>query len=131
MRDPYWRRARLTRVIDGDTIQVTVDLGYYMYAEHRVRLLGLNTPELNDHDPAVRARARAATQYTTAWLNEHGAHASRPDWPLAMRTEKADAFGRFLADIECDEGHSLNADLLASGNAVPFRRGKSTLLSRL
>lgn len=125
MRDPYWRRARLTRVIDGDTIQVTVDLGYYVYAEHRVRLLDLNTPELTDHDPAVRARARAAMAYTAAWLNEHQAHASRPDWPLAMRTEKADAFGRFLADIECDQGHSLNADLLATGNAVPFRPRES------
>lgn len=122
MRDPYWRRARLERVIDGDTVQVTVDLGYYTFAEHRFRLLGVDTPEVNASDPDERARAQAATAFVVAWFAEHAAHSARPDWAFHVRTEKADSFGRFLADVECVAGHDLNRTLLDTGHARPWLR---------
>jgi micrococcal nuclease len=120
MRDPYWRRARLVRIIDGDTVQVIVDLGYYTYAEHRMRLLGVDTPEMNDRDPDVRARAVAATQYTTGWFVSHAPHGDDAGWPFRIRSQKADSFGRFLALVECGEGHSLNEMLLETGHGRPY-----------
>ncbi len=122
MKDPYWRRARATRVIDGDTVDVVIDLGFYINAAHRLRLLGLDTPELHDRDPEMRARAEAAKSYTADWLDEHVAHASEADWPYSVRTEKSDVFGRFLAYVECGQEHSLNDALLESGHAVVWQR---------
>ncbi len=122
MRDPYWRRARLERVVDGDTVQMVIDLGFYTYVEHRMRLLGLNTPEMHDPNPAVRAKAQEAKTFTTTWLAEHASHAeSDVDFPCFIRTEKADSFGRFLAYVECAESHSLNDALLASNLAEVYK----------
>ena len=59
----WWRRAEYVRAIDGDTLEVKFDLGFGIMLEHRyahIRLLGINTPELNASDPAVRERANAA-----------------------------------------------------------------------
>jgi micrococcal nuclease len=122
MRDTYWRRARVVRVIDGDTIQLIVDLGFYTYAEHRMRLLGVDTPEMHAPLPEVRASALAAATFTTEWLRDHTLHATDPDWRFNIRTEKADSFGRFLAYLECAQGHSLNDDLLSTGHARPYAR---------
>jgi len=120
MRDPYWRRLRPVRTIDGDTLQGVVDLGYYTYVEHRLRLLGVDTPELHSSNPDERIRAQAARDFVDAWLIAHGAEAKDVRWPFRVRSEKADSFGRFLAYIECDGGHSLGDALLDNGLAVPY-----------
>jgi micrococcal nuclease len=121
MKDAYWRRARLQRVIDGDTIQMVIDLGFYASVEHRVRLLGVNTAELHAHDTTLRTKALDARTFTTNWLAEHGSHLEADvDWPFVIRTEKADSFGRFLAFVECCQAHSLTDDLLSSGMAEVF-----------
>lgn len=122
MQDPYWRRFRLVRVIDGDTVQVIIDLGFYAYIEHRLRLLDVNTPELHAKDPGERARAVAATSFVVDWFAQHTPHNTNAntEWPFFIRTEKSDSFGRFLAHIECGQSHSLNDMLLESGNARPF-----------
>jgi micrococcal nuclease len=122
MRDTYWRRARVEKVVDGDTIQVDIDLGFYTSVVHRLRLLGVDTPEVNSRDADERARAQAAMAFTSAWLAEHAAHAQSTEWPFNMRTEKADSFGRFLADVECGQGHNLNTALLDTGHAKPYVR---------
>ena len=122
MRDTYWRRARVVRVVDADTLQFVVDLGFYAYAEHRMRLLGVNAPEVHAKDPDERQRAAAATAFSTQWLVDHAPHCVDPEWPVSIRTEKADSFGRFLALLECGEGHSLNQELLDSGHARPYVR---------
>src|SRR5262245_18123180 len=100
LRDPYLRQARITRVVDGDPCDVDLSLGFSMTATHRLRLLGVNTPELHATDMAVRARAEAAKAFTTAWVEEHR-HDYEGPWPYIVRTEKSDVFGRFLAQVFC------------------------------
>jgi endonuclease YncB( thermonuclease family) len=111
----------VVRVVDADTLQFVVDLGYYAYAEHRMRLLGVDTPEMNARDAATRARAVAATEFTTQWVALHIQHSDDVEWPVNVRSQKADSFGRFLAHLECGQGHSLNQELLDAGHAIPFR----------
>lgn len=124
MRDPYVRRGRLLRVIDGDTVIALLDMGFWLTNTVHLRLLGLDTPELHDHDPAVRAKAAAARIYVEGWFLEH-LHDPGETWPLLVRTEKADSFDRWLGDVWCQQEHCLNADLLAGGWAVPFMVAKA------
>ena len=122
----YHYRVWIERIIDGDTVQCTIDQGLRIYRDERLRLLGVDTPELRASDPAVRLKATAARDYTAAWVLEHAAHASEETgttvtkWPFIARTVKADSFGRWLADVSCGAGHNLSADLLSSGNAAPY-----------
>lgn len=114
------RRARLVRLIDGDTLTLVVDLGFGIQIGHdprqeiRVRLLGLDCPEV--HGP-TKAAGLAAAAYTRAWLAEAGA----TDWPLIVQTEKPDSFGRYLATVfRSSDKACLNADLIANKFAIPF-----------
>jgi endonuclease YncB( thermonuclease family) len=50
MQDPYYYRASLLRVVDGDTIDVDLDLGFNLRARHRLRLLDVDTPERGQPD---------------------------------------------------------------------------------
>ena len=112
-------RARLVRVVDGDTCDLTVDVGFHMTTTQRFRLLGIDTPEMNAADPKERERAVAATQALTGMLTGAGTG----DWPLLVRTQKSDSFGRWLAEI-WGEGAVVNVNdaLLAGGFAVPFKK---------
>lgn len=112
--DKYVRLAKLVRVIDGDTVELDIDLGFSITIRERVRVLGINTPEMKG---ATRERGQAARDFTIDWFHDHGVN-------VVCRTskDKEDSFGRFLAEITCG-ADSLGADLLASGNAVPFMVG--------
>jgi len=111
-------RARLLRVIDGDTCDLVIDLGFHLHATLRFRLLGIDTPELNSKDITERERAVAATQALASMLTQGGG-----DWPLLVRTQKADSFGRWLADVWVEgAGVHVNQKLLDDGYAVPFKR---------
>lgn len=70
--DGSWRyAARVVRWKDGDTVVLDclVDTGFEEMATKRrtIRLLGVNTPESTDHDPAKRDRAHQATAYANAY----------------------------------------------------------------
>lgn len=109
--DKYIRKAKLVRVIDGDTVELDIDLGFGITIRSRVRVLGINTPETKGDS---RERGLVAKQFTIDWFAKHG-----PDVVCRTTKDKNDSFGRFLAEITSGL-HSLGADLLASGNAVPF-----------
>jgi len=121
MPDQLWvYRARPEQVIDGDTIDVTLDLGRRTYATERLRLLGVNTPERKG---ATLAAGNAARAYVAAWLASKASRATAA-WPLRVQTEKDDAFGRYLAFVwAVSTGECLNDDLLLTGQAVPYERG--------
>jgi len=127
LRDEYWRAALVYHVVDGDTADIEIDLGHRLRADARLRTLYINTPELRASDAAVRAKAREAMRFFSAWLDEHAAHntisltwGGREVTPFNLRTEKADAFGRWLTVIQCQLDHDAGQALLDANLAVPF-----------
>jgi micrococcal nuclease len=81
-----YRVTEVIRVVDGDTVDLRLDLGFHLSTALRFRILGLDTPERGQPGWAE------ATEYTRVYL------ATFPQ-PLKVRTEKADSFGRWLADV--------------------------------
>jgi micrococcal nuclease len=116
----YEYKARLRRVVDGDTVDLDVELGFHMTAALRFRLLDIDTPELRDKDPAERMKAQDAKNFVKDVLS-----AGAGDWPLAIETRKADSFGRWLVHVHYQDAEGnwtdLGAKLLESGLAVPYR----------
>lgn len=107
--------GRSLRVVDGDTVDLELDVGLHGRRVERLRLLGVNAPEMHG---ASRPAGVEAKTFTTTWLAEVG------EWPLVVQTSKSDDFGRYLARIwRASDGRCLNDDLVASGNAVPFMVG--------
>jgi endonuclease YncB( thermonuclease family) len=122
-------RCRVETVGDGDTLAlVHVDLGFRVVTGQRMRVLGVNTPEVRGGDEVSRSKAQAATAFTVKWLAEHADHLGgglTRQWPLTLRSSRSDSFGRWLAQITCGQGHDLAAALLEANMAVPYARKRA------
>jgi endonuclease YncB( thermonuclease family) len=118
MKEDWWRRGTIMRVIDGDTLVVRVDLGFSMTVEMKLRLSKVNCPETSTQ------AGRDARIYTINWWTEHQSHGTLVA-DVAYFNIRYDGWdnygGRFDGELTCMEGHSLNDDLLSSGHAVPYR----------
>jgi micrococcal nuclease len=113
----YTYSARVVRVIDGDTIDVDIDLGFGTWLHgRRLRLYGLDTPEKNTPE-GVKAK-----QFTVDWVSK----SINKDGMLVVRTlsDKPDKYGRILASVHGATSVSLNDELLSSGNAKAYFGGK-------
>lgn len=109
-------RARLDRVVDGDTVYLTVDLGMRVLTTVSIRLSGVDTPEINRGDDAEREAGRAARDQVAAWLSEAADLADDPDWPLIVETDRdRRSFNRYLGWITTARGRSLNEYLIGLG----------------
>lgn len=96
---------------DGDTIDMVVDVGFRMSSRQRLRVLGINTPELRGKSKEDGLRFR---QLTRAWL-QAGLDTGLT-YPFMITTAKSDAFGRYLASIKrTDTGEDLTEYLLRQG----------------
>ncbi|MBW1811815.1 MAG: thermonuclease family protein [Deltaproteobacteria bacterium] len=106
--------AVLERVIDGDTLLARVDLGFDVWRVERIRLRGIDTPELKTE------KGREAKQYVEQVLAEIPF--------LVLRTYKTDRYARYVADVFYDKllkkksrvfekGKFLNQDLVEAGYA--------------
>jgi micrococcal nuclease len=110
-------QARPIAAIDGDTIDVEIDLGFSIRLVQRVRLYGVDTPERKDRGPWA-----AAKQHTEVWLA-----GDTTGWPLRIETVKAnEKYGRWLADIRNEAGESLTESLIANGHGVAYFGGART-----
>lgn len=117
MKPKYTYSAFVDNVVDGDTIDVSLDLGFGIYWKTRVRLNGIDTPELNSADPVLRESAQAAkTLVSIAILGKK----------VTLVTYKPDKFGRYLVDVYWGTEHKncLNQQLIEDGVAKPYFGGK-------
>lgn len=101
-------RFALVSVHDGDTVHADVDLGFHVHYRTKIRLAGINCPEL------VTPAGKVARDYTTAWF----AAATG----VSVHVVGPDKYGdRWDGTVTRDgDPVSLNDALLASGNAVKF-----------
>lgn len=109
-------RARVRRIVDGDTLDVEIDQGMNCRHIARIRLLGIDCPEKRGE---TRAAGLDAMQWVADWCCSPERNAN---WPLVIQTEKGDAFGRFLAHVWCAKtGLHLNSEIQNAGHAVPYK----------
>lgn len=107
--------ASLPRVVDGDTVEVTISLGWHIYLREIVRLYGVNCPET--HGPKRSNAGFTAALFTAEWLKE----AKSLEIESLSFESRTDKYGRTLARIyRNDDPVSLNQALLDSGNAIIF-----------
>lgn len=108
MPDTYEYRCSLVRVTDGDTMVVTIDLGFRLTATMPIRLYGLNCPEKRT------AEGKVVKQWVTDWFTAHPT--------LSVMTYKdPEKYGRWLGVIiPIPDGTSLNQELLDGDMAKPW-----------
>ena len=114
----YEYRCTVVKIIDGDTVDVDIDLGFgiWMHKE-RIRLLGIDTPESRTRDKEEKKYGLAAKKYLTEMLNDEGG--------IVLKTKK-DAegkFGRILGELWRTTDYadkSINQYLVDEHHAVQY-----------
>ena len=122
-----FRVTEINRVLDGDTIDVTIDLGFDLYKKERVRVAGVDTPEKRTRNLEEKALGIEATN----WLKEKLEGAINGDDELSVRTELVGGvgkYGRLLGWLYIgDELLSLNEQMIAEGYALPYAGGTKNM----
>ena len=118
-----FRVTEINRVVDGDTIDVTIDLGFDLYKKERVRVAGIDTPEKRTRDLEEKALGIDATNYLKKKLEDTIAG----DDELTIRTELKGGmgkYGRLLGWLYVgDSNLSLNEEMIGEGYAWPYDGG--------
>ena len=118
-----FRVVEINRVVDGDTIDVTIDLGFDLSKKERVRVAGVDTPEKRTRDLEEKALGYDATN----WLKEKLEGAVAGDDDLIIRTELVGGvgkYGRLLGWLYIgDSLVSLNEEMIEEGYAWAYDGG--------
>ena len=118
-----FRVIEINRVLDGDTIDVTIDLGFDLYKKERVRVAGVDTPEKRTRDLEEKELGIHATN----WLKEKLEGALAGDDDLVIRTELVGGvgkYGRLLGWLYLgDAAVSLNEQMITEGYAWEYDGG--------
>lgn len=111
---PYFYKASVVRVIDGDSVEVTIDLGFKIYKRDVVRLEGIDTPELNSKDEEAREKAQAAKERLEQLLPVGAT--------VFLDSRRLEKYGRILGAIYIGEEPTVSVGevLLIEGHAVPY-----------
>ena len=118
-----FRVTEIDRGVDGDTIDVTIDLGFDLYKKERVRVAGVDTPEKRTRDLEEKELGLHATN----WIKEKLEGAVAGDDDLVIRTELVGGvgkYGRLLGWLYIGDGDvSLNEQMIEEGYAHAYDGG--------
>ena len=108
-----YRVKSVERVVDGDTVDVILDLGFGLFKKERVRIAGIDTPEKRTRNLKEKKLGCDATEYAEKWFSEGD---------IIIRTEKDGKYGRMLGwaykGAEC-----FNHQVIADGYAWSYAGG--------
>ena len=124
----YEYKAVVNRVVDGDTIDVTIDLGFSVWKKMRVRMEGINTPESRTRDLEEKKRGLAAKDRLKSILEFN-------DNECILKVSGIGKYGRALATVLVESLSPLNGEdgitlidvnkqLIEEGHAVEYWGGK-------
>ena len=111
----YYYNAEIKKVIDGDTFDILIDLGFDTFRKGRVRLYGVNTPESRTKNLEEKQKGLAAKEFTDRWLTNAGNKVQ-----VETILDKNEKYGRILARIWNSDGACLNTDIVAAGLAREY-----------
>jgi len=114
MKNPsYVYKAKIINVVDGDTVDAIIDLGFGVSFNTRLRLAGIDTMETNDKDAAKKALGLKAKERVKELLTNKD---------VTLQSFKEDKYGRYLAEIYVND-IQVNQSLINEGLAVPYFGG--------
>ena len=118
-----FRVTEIVKVLDGDTIDVLIDLGFDLFKKERVRIAGVDTPEKRTRDLEEKALGLDATE----WMKKHLEDTIAGDEELTIRTELVGGmgkYGRLLGWLYVGEDTvSLNEQMITEGYAWEYDGG--------
>ena len=118
-----FRVTEVVKVLDGDTIDVLIDLGFDLFKKERVRIAGVDTPEKRTRDLEEKALGIDATN----WLKEQLENTIQGNDELTIRTELKGGvgkYGRLLGWLYIgDNNKSINEQMISQGYAWAYDGG--------
>ena len=115
----YEYKVKITRVVDGDTVDAEISLGYNVYITERIRLMGIDTPESRTRNRKEKALGLAAKAYLKELLKEN-----KGDIILRTSKEGKGKFGRILGTLLIYGGMTnVNQHLIDEGHARDYFGG--------
>ncbi len=111
----YYKVTQVLSVYDGDTLTVQVSLGRHLRDRWTLRLARIDTPEMRDADPEVRAKAYAARDYLRGRLDAAMSTGSE----VIIHSVKLEKYGRALCELYIDDTN-VNDEMLALGLGVIY-----------
>ena len=120
----YEYKIKLDRVIDGDTVDAYIDLGFDVSVKKRIRFLGINTPESRTRDLEEKAKGLAAKDRVKCLLESCDS--------IELKSHGVGKYDRCLGELfidvldgkECLTLESVNELLIKEGHAVEYHGGK-------
>ena len=115
--EPFVYNAEVDRIVDGDTLDCIIDLGYSVKLhKQRVRLVGIDTPESRTRDLAEKKLGLAAKQRLKELCGER----------IILKSHGKGKYGRILGEIFTEDGEDICKILIKEGHAVEYWGGKKT-----
>jgi len=109
-----YKIKKVIKVIDGDTIDVVIDLGFDVYTKQRIRLYAINAPESRTRDKEEKKRGLAAKARLKE-LCEEG--------DIIVKSYGKGKYGRILGELYTKQSN-INNILLSEGHAIEYYGGK-------
>ncbi|AMM45036.1 endonuclease [Bacillus phage SP-15] len=108
--DRLWRYPviEVTKVVDGDTLDASLDMGFSLVSKERFRLNYIDTYELRDSDPIKKELAYSAKRFMEEMMLSSIS-------PVIIRSVKTEKYGRWLGDIYLSDGTYVNELLVEKG----------------
>jgi|TARA_B100001758_G_C18410968_1_gene615641 micrococcal nuclease len=106
--------AKVIRVVDGDTVDALVDLGFSTFKKVRIRMMGINAPESRTRDMEEKAKGLAAKIRLEELLEEE---------KFILESHGVGKFGRCLGTLHVDDVN-VNKTLVEEGHAWEYYGGK-------
>ena len=125
--DKYIYRAKLERVVDGDTIDALIDVGFDIWVKKRIRYKGIDTWESRTRDLEEKKKGLAAKDRNKELLEEIS---SKPGF-FRLKSYGVGKYGRVLGEIfildNKDNPININETLIKEGHAYVYEGGKKKL----
>lgn len=116
----YTYKAKLNRIIDGDTLDAEIDLGFGVFVKQRIRLYGIATPDAHSSDSETKQAANDAKQRLTEIMSR--------EFKVITILNKRGKLGRTLGMIYVQDDNGaevcVNDLMVAEGHATAYSTGK-------
>ena len=127
--EKYIYRGKLERVVDGDTIDALIDVGFDIWIKKRIRYSGIDTWESRTRDLEEKAKGLEAKARNKELLKE----VSSKSGYFRLKSHGVGKYGRVLGEIfiEDKEGkqYNINKTLISEGHAYVYEGGKKKVFT--